>query len=176
MTRAGLIELLGRVQGDSIKLHPLHFYFIEYFIGNYRRKILSTIEQEGAQFPLALKLEVELLLQADRIIETQIQLVELELIKIGQRIEAAQKSSALAREKYSAGQNTEEVAREIEKRYPYELNSQKPLTELLAEVPDDTARWELTEGALRRLEQLWFPTKQLLESYLETLRALALKQ
>ena len=81
LTRTGLIELLGRIVEQPALMQPAHFCFLYYFIVNYRPKIEELIKQEGKKFPLALKLEVESLLEANTFVEQQLVLAERELKK-----------------------------------------------------------------------------------------------
>ena len=54
-----------------------------------------------------------------------------------------------------------------EKKYPYELNSQRPLSELMANIPEMQGRWELTRGGKARAEILWQPVLELWRLYLK---------
>jgi hypothetical protein len=53
----------------------------------------------------------------------------------------------------------------VERRYPYELNSRKPLTELLASFPALWRRDEIERVAERRAAGLWGPARDLLVAY-----------
>lgn len=172
LVRTGLIELLQRLIPETLCSHPEHFFFLHYFIRDYRPRIEKLIADEGKQFPLALKLEVEALLDVDALIKQQLRCAELELKKLEERISDNVKGSKLATRLYAQKLPLLEVATEIEKRYPYELNSQKPLTELISEVPEDLGRWELETGAAKRVEHLWTPARSMLLSYIQILKKL----
>ena len=73
---------------------------------------------------------------------------------------------------FAQGAKIEAVVLELEKKYPYELNSQKPLSELFSDIPADIAQWELMHGNAKRVSEMWEPSKLLLKTYLEGLKAL----
>lgn len=172
LTRTGLIELLERIIPETL-YHPAeHFFFLFYFISNYRPRIEKLVADEGKQFPLALKLEVEALLDAGALVKQQLYHAEQELEKLDERIGDSLKGSKLATKLYAQELSLTEVAHEIEKRYPYELNSQKPLTELISEIPEELGRWELEAGGIKRVEHLWNPARTMLVTYIQCLKKL----
>lgn len=65
----------------------------------------------------------------------------------------------------ATGASVETVIAEIEKRYPYELNSQKPLNELLSALPGAWRREELADIAELRARRFWEPLRLLLLEY-----------
>lgn len=172
LTRTGLIDLLGRLIPNSLHIQPEHFFFLYYFVTNYRPAIEALIEAEGKRFPLALKLEVESLLDGAALLETQLQYANLELQRLDERMADASKGAELAEKLYREDLPLSEVAEKIEKQYPYELNSQKPLAELMQEVPDDLGRWELAQGSRQRVAQIWSPARRLLLTYIACLEDL----
>jgi hypothetical protein len=172
LARTGLIELLGRIIPQTLCSQLQHFFFLFYFIRNYRPRIEKLIEEEGKQFPLALKLEVEALLDEKALVQQQLHFAQLELKKLDVRISDGFKLGALAAKLYSQNISTPDVAKEVEKLYPYELNSQKPLSELISALPEDLAKWELEIGALQRAEHIWEPSRALLRAYVQILQKL----
>jgi hypothetical protein len=85
--------------------------------------------------------------------------------RLAVRSEESHLTSELAKKLLSGGSPLEEVVAEIEKRYPYELNSQKPLSELLDALPLPWRREELAEIAELRSVRFWEPLRQLLLQY-----------
>lgn len=170
--RIGLIELLSRLNPGPRYVQPEQFFFVYYFMNNYRERLMRMVEDEGKQFPLALKLEVETLLDTETLVRHQLQYAKLELHKLEDRISDSLKSGKLATKLFAQALDPAEVAQRVEERYPYGLNSQKPLSELISEVPEDIGRWELETGAFRRVEDLWSPTRSMLLTYVKTLKAL----
>lgn len=173
LTRTGLIELLTRLIPQSLHIQPEHFFFLYYFIANYKPRIQRLIEEEGKRFPLAMKLEVEGLLDSKTLLEQQIRYAELELKKLDGRIKDAEQGSVLASKLADDSLSLSEIATAIEKKYPYELNSRKPLTELMQEIPPDLGIWELTTGSERRVTHIWGPQREMLVTYLGVLKRLA---
>ncbi len=175
LTRLGLIELTSRIVNQTTLLPADHLFFVHYFIHNYRPKIIHLVQEQGAQFPTTLKVELEALLDWKSIVKQQLTLARREQEKLQSRIQDAESISKLARELFTQGARAVEVAEKVEGLYPYSLNSRKPFSELFAELPPDTARWELEVGSVQRAEQIWIPTRTLLESYMSILRAFANK-
>lgn len=172
LTRLGLLELLTRLSNRPRGGRPEHFFFLFYFLSCYAPRITELIKAEGKHFPSAMRIEIEALLDYGRLLEEEVRKTQLELRKLEERISDSTQSSRLATKLFAQGAAMEEVVAELEKKYPYELNSQKPLSELFADIPPDIGRWELELGNTRRVTHLWLPTKQLLRSYLDALRTL----
>jgi hypothetical protein len=170
LTRIGLIELLGRLVPGARYVQPEQFAFVYYFIKNYRQRLIAVVETEGKQFPQAVRLEIEALLDYTTLVRAQLRAAELELQKLEQRLQDSEQSGALAARLLKRGEPLSVVAAEIERLHPYELNSLKPLSELMAEIPPDLARWELETGAQRRAADLWVPVKAVLVAHVNSLR------
>lgn len=171
LTRSGLIELLGRLFPQALSIQPEQFFFLFYFLKNYRPLLWRLVESEGKKFPLALRYEVESLLDVTSLVEQQVRFAELELRRIEERIAEGFAAGKLAKEKLKT-HPLEAVAAEIEQLYPYELNSQRPLTDFISAIPEALGAWELSEGSLARAEVLWKPAREMLVVYVEQLRYL----
>ena len=122
---------------------------------------------------MALKIEVESLLDSKTLIESQLSNVEREITKLEERITDSKKGSTLSAELFKNNTSIEEVSREVERRFPYQLNSRKPLSELMKSIPKNLAKWELEYGGSRRAEHLFEPSLKLLQSYKEVLKDFA---
>ncbi len=172
LTRTGLIELTAQMARGSVEVGRWQFLFLFYFIKNYRQRIVDLVRREGQQFPPALRLELESHLDAQALVERELKSVEVELKRLNTRIEDARQVSELLRTR--AGKAPfPELVREIERLYPYELNNQKPLHELIAGLPEELGAWELQHGAALRAKELWQPGKRLLQAYQAELRSLS---
>ncbi len=171
LSRPGLIDLLGRLIPSSLAIQAEHFFFLYYFLKNYGPLITKLVESEGKQFPLALKHELELLLDIEMLLEQQIRFAELELRRLDERISDSLSGGKLA-QKLLKEKEVDEVALIIEQQYPYELNSQRPLRELIADMPPELAAWELSIGGIERANLLWQPARAVVASYLEQLKTL----
>ena len=173
LTRLGLLELLNRIIGSKNVFHPSTALFRICFIKSYRPRLEALFAREGAHFPHSLRVELAALLDVETLIAHEIARVERALKRAEQRIDDALKTSALTKNRLAAGTPFSEVVREVENRYPYELNTMKPLEELIASIAADQRQWELEEGNLIRVETIWKPQRALLQSLLTQLRAMA---
>ena len=102
----------------------------------------------------------------------EIENAEKELNKLQIRIRDALATSRLASDWAKKGKTLEETIEEAERLYPYELNSQKPLTELMQSIPPEVRAWELHTGNARRVEDIWQPSRGLLREYIAALKKL----
>lgn len=170
LTRVGLIELLKRIVTPNKIIKLEDFLFINYFLENYRPRIEELVKLEGVQFPYALQVELEALFDTKKLLGEQIRLLEMEVKKIQNRIDHGYKSSSLATKLFNLNIELNLIVEEVEKFYPYDLNSQKPLSELISQIPTKTARWELTLGNINRANQLWAPLLKSRMAHLEVLK------
>lgn len=173
LTRTGLIQLLARLIDREGEVHREEFFFLYYFIKNYKPRLEALVKSEGKQFPHALKAELDGLLDTDALVRGEIKEAEKELVKLDKRMADAAATSAYVARKVSEGVPLTQVVDEVEELYPYDLNSQRPISELIASIPEDSRLWELQVGNTKRTEEIWKPCRALLEAYLRELRALA---
>ena len=71
------------------------------------------------------------------------------------------------------GEDLGVLIEKAEELYPYELNSQKPLGELMQGIHPGWRAWELESGNLQRVNQIWKHERDLLQAYLRALEKLA---
>lgn len=173
LTRVGLIELVARLVDQPLVTVPAHFFFVYYFISNYGPRITELVKVEGKQFPVALALELQGLLDIKSLVQRQIKLADRELQQLEIKSGDSVKGAKLAARLYAQGLDHLSVAAELEKQYPYQLNSQKPLSKLIADIPADIGRWEIEIGGMRRAEQIFMPTRAVLLAYVQQLKRLA---
>lgn len=176
LTRVGVIELFSTLVSPEEILPLEHFYFLHYVIDNYGNQIADLANQDRGLFSGSLKIEFDSLRDPKRLIEKQIRFVDREISKLALRIDEGLKASQLAIEKFKKNHSLKEVIEEITKKYPYELNNQKPLPELMSEIPESRSRWELEQGALERAHKLWTPLKSYFESYRASLLQIRSRQ
>ena len=77
----------------------------------------------------------------------------------------ARQSSRLAHRLLADGTPLPEVIASVQRKYPYDLNGQRTLTEALGGLPPAWQRAEIEEVAERRALGLWAPTRDLLIAY-----------
>jgi hypothetical protein len=172
LTRLGLLELLTRIIGSKNVFHPSTALFRICFVKSYRPRLEALVKREGAHFPHSLRVELAALLDLETLVAHEIARVERALKRTEQRIDDALKTSALTKNRLAAGTPFSDVVREVEHRYPYELNSMKPLEELIASIASDQRQWELERGNLIRVETMWKPQRALLQALLSQLQAM----
>ncbi len=173
LTRLGLLELLARIVSVRASLQPSATLFRVCFLKSYKSRLEALVAREGAHFPHSLKLELSALLDVRALLQAQIRETEAALGRIERRIEDARSTSALTKNLLAARAPFSQVVEEVEARYPYELNSTKPLQELIASIAPDQRRWELEEGNVIRATAIWEPQRALLRELLRQLKTLA---
>lgn len=172
LTRVGLLELLTRITGEVPGQPAQVFFFLYYFVRGYRERLIGLVKAEGAQFPPSLRLELEALLDSRVMLEREIRAAEKELRRLDARIHDARATAELTARLSRQGAPVSEILEEVEARFPYELNSQKPLSDLVGGIPPEHQRWELEVGTMLRRTVVWEPGERLVRQYLQELRGL----
>ncbi len=172
LTRAGVVEVLRAIVEEPLFRRPNVLLFVRYFLGNYRPIILEMLASGSGSLPSALRVEVEHLLDVDMLLKRQRQLADRECQKLALRARDSLTMGTLAAKRFKEGKSQDEIIKELEKKHPYELNSEKPLSELYASFPPSHTYWELTTGAVSRATELWTPMNALWETYLNALEKL----
>lgn len=171
LTRVGFLDLVTSITRDPI--FPFeHFLFFHHFIETYRWRIEELVGEEGTQFPKALKLELDAVLDPKRFLQKQFDRIKQEVELLKGRVFEAQQTVQIAKAALMQGRSLPEMVAQIEKLYPYELNNQKPLSDLMGELPERIQKWELIEGNQKRVNLLWEPRLKILETHLNVLESL----
>jgi hypothetical protein len=172
LSRAGLLELSCRISKEHEVIIPDSFLFRYWFIRSYGKILNELVRQEGAAFPEGLRLELTAILDDTAMLKREISRAERRLEFYRSRIRNTRKFSQEVRKLLSQGLPAKTVYQSIEREYPYQLNSMKPLSELLGLLPSELAKSEMTDGSESRVGYLWHPIEALLTSYLQVLRSL----
>ena len=172
LTRTGLLELLSRLVNRSYQAERECFLFLYYFVSTYKPRLNDLVRMEGRQYPPALRLELEALVDERALLDRELGVARTELRKLEERVLDAERTSALTDKLLTEGVALQSVIDQVERLYPYELNSRKPLSELFHEIPPQYRAWELQTGNRRRAALLWQPAKVLLQSYVAQLERL----
>lgn len=172
LTRAGLLELIRSIRSRNYRTQRHYFFFVFYFLSNYRAVLERLIAAEGPQFPQSIRLELEALLELRIWLNEEEREMAREMKKVQIRIDDALASSELAISERRRGTDLKTIAAAVEKLHPYELNSQKPLSELIESIPLEQQEWELTIGSRKRAEELWRPALTMLAAYRQELARL----
>lgn len=175
LTRLGLIELLSRVVTHTGEEQPQVFFFSYYFIKNYKDRLKQLVKDEGKLFPLSLRLELDTLLDSKAFLESKIEQLERRLNGLTKGIEASYATSKLVQDLVDQKVPLDDLIYVVEKQYPYEFNSQKPLSELITELPYEARLWELQTGNVVRAKHIYEPIKESLTTYLSELKRLLRK-
>jgi hypothetical protein len=117
-----------------------------------------------------LRIEIESLLNTNRALDDHISFLELQLKKLKQRIEDSLAVMQLVQKMRKEGKISKDIARAIEEKYPYDLNSQKKLTEFYSEMPQALREWVLDVAIPKRTKQIWEPMAEGLERHLTSLK------
>lgn len=172
LTPEGLVELLGRMvlRQDLTRLDE--FFLVYHILDAYGSRLHDMLGQSGPLTSRTLAAHVRELLDPRAFVERERRRVQSELNRLAQRIDESLKTSELTRRLLARGEPLDQVIAEVQRRYPYELNSQKPLDELLHALPAPWRRAELEQAAERRASSLWGPTREMLVAYDRVLASL----
>ena len=165
LTAEGFVELLRRLVQRKNLTRLDEFFLVHHIIDAYGRRLRALVDRRGPYASRALALDVDELLDADGLVRRERAAVGRELERLALRIDEARQTSLLTRRLLKDKVPIGEIVGAVEARYPYELNSRKPLTELLGSLPVPWRRDELETMAERRGAGLWGPTRELLAAY-----------
>jgi hypothetical protein len=165
LTRIGLLELLTRLVESKREREPAEFLFLVYFVSGYREWLFRLIKDEGAQFPPSMQIELDALLDTATLVQRELNRVDKQITKLKMRIDDAHRTSTLVSEKIRRGEAFDQIVREVERKIPYELNSRRPLSELISSIQPDQRLWELRDGNRLRAKIIWEPAVKLLDEY-----------
>jgi hypothetical protein len=165
LTRLGLIALLTQLVRRPPQFPLEHFFFGFHMIDAYRHQIETLVMSEGEQFPAALKIELDALFNLRKILDEQLAYIQTELRKLKQRISDSEAVETLVKKMRRDKRSVKEIANEIDKQYPHDLHSQKPLAQVYNELPKPVADWILDVAIAKRREQIWLPISEVLEKH-----------
>ena len=173
LTRTGLLELSSRIIEYKNFSSPGQFFFLFYFVSNYAGRMEELVKSEGTRFPYSLKLELEALFDAESLLKREVERTKRKLLRMDRRIADAGKTADLMQAGGRRGEALASLIETAEELYPYELNSQKSLSELMQGIHPGWRAWELETGNRQRIAQIWEPEREQLQSYLKLLEKLA---
>ena len=165
LTPDGLTELLRRLVMRSDLMRFDEFFLVYHFLDAYGARLRAMVTRGGSLASRLIAVDLDRLVDPARLVTAERERVARQLARLSVRRDESRKTSELARASLARGVPLPAVIREVEKRYPYELNSQKPLTELLSAFPESWQREELEQTSRRRGETLWEPLRAVLVQY-----------
>jgi len=172
LTPEGLVELIRRL-GRRENLKRLdEFFLVFHFFGAYGDRLRALVERSGPLASRALVVALAELLDPVSLVERERAAVARAVLRLEARAEESRKMSDLSRALLLRGEPLDAIIATLEKDYAYELNSQKPLTELLDGLPEHWRRAEIEHAALHRATNLWGATRDLLIAYDRTIAGL----
>ncbi|MCB0390128.1 MAG: hypothetical protein KDD58_02500 [Bdellovibrionales bacterium] len=172
LTRVGLLSLvqdLIHVEGYGDFRYTLLIY---YFLKSYRFRIIEMIQRKSSGFSKVVQLEIEHLFDAHRFLSLQIEELKLQIKRLEVRVNEAQQASQLAEKMNNQNEPVNLIIDRVSALYPYELDNQKPMTELFKEIDSEQRLWELIDGNKYRSHILWKSQLEVLKSYLKVLNSL----
>ncbi len=172
LTRAGLIQTLNDLVALPLNDSYSEFFFVYQFIVNYKSRIIDLLNQDSKHFTKSNSLDVEFLMDEKKYLHRQLELVNHEIRHLKERIVDSEKSIALFMEMKANMIDSKKIFKMIETKYPYELNNQKRLSQLLQEIPEPLREREITEANQNRVNLFWKPKLQHLESFGHILKSL----
>ena len=155
LTRMGLIQLVQEVvevQGYSDFRYVLFTY---YFLRAYRRRVMGLIRQEGSGYSKALQMELEHLFDHSLYLSKNKDAIKQQIQRLEIRIIETEKAAQMAIRKGRQGEPVDQIIDQVSLSYPYELENQKPMSELFKEIEPEMRFWEMSQGNQFRAQVLW---------------------
>lgn len=174
LTKGGILEVVRLLVVDLTPSRINEALFVCYFVKNYGpriRKLLESTERPSS----ALLLELSALLDFGEIKRELLVRLDKQIEVLSAYSDRCEQASSRTKSMLKSGSSLQEVVSYLQCNNPYQLNNQKPLKELYAQLVPDHATWELTEGLSARAKELWSPYMIVLSSYRERISALSTK-
>ena len=132
-------------------------FFVYYFLTSYGGLFESLLRQEESGISRSSRADLVALSDPQMVIQNQLRFLDREIKKLELRAKEAREAAVLGEKILREGGTIDRAAMETQKKFPYELNSRKPLKELITEIPEVLRPWNLTEGHRFRADHLWKP-------------------
>jgi hypothetical protein len=155
LTRAGVFTITSHLVSRSYLEERSHCILMWYFLKSYAHQIRENMQRAGSEFSRAHQIEMEQLLDRERFLHRQIQLVRHEIQRLQGRIASALDIDQAVRKLLSLGTSLPVCIEHVASHYPYELNPQRPFSATLRELPPVVCEWEITEGSRLRAQHLF---------------------
>lgn len=168
-TPIGLLEITTRLVSAAPSLSMEEFLFVYHIVSLYSQKMEELIISQKEFLPTSYQLEIRHLLNAKNIVEEKLKKIDLEIEKLQARIADAEKMSEYAEIQIRKGKTIDEIASELERKYPYQLNNQKKMSSLFKELSPDLKRIEVSEAPIFRARTLWTPMLEYYQAFKNTL-------
>lgn len=172
LTSGGILELTGSLaraaETDAFEV----FLFIHYFVASYRSLVESQLSGLRPPLPHGVLLEARMNLDPAGLAKRRLEHLEREIQRLDIRATESVATATLVVNHLREGGTLQSATEEIQRRYPYQLNAQKPLRELMSQLPGELQRHELETGPGLRSELIWRPMLSCLAAQRDVLVAL----
>ncbi len=172
LTAVGLSGLISKLVNHKPGFPLELFYMIFHFLQTYREPIEALLASETKRLPSAIKIEIDYLLDFKKILESQIRFLEFEIKKLKQRIDDSKAVTQIVKQARAQKKISKDIVKEIEKKFPYDLNSQKPLSEFYEDMPEQIRDFILDIAIEKRTKQIWIPILSVMEEHLKQVHAI----
>ena len=166
------VKLISRIVEHEHFHAREHFYFALCIVRSYRSRLIALVKNEGKRFPYSLQVELESHLDPIPFVERQLERARRELRKLETRIDASRNGGALAAKLIKEGSGVREIANEVERFYPFGVNTERRYSEVFSVGTERQLLWEMTEGNDLRANFLWGPSRRALEQFTQELQVL----
>ncbi len=155
LTRLGLIEFMQSLADPETTRDFVPFQFVYYFLRTYGTRLSELVRAKGSGFSKPLQLEIGLLLDHERLRSERVRRLDFEIERLKSRMQETEDTAKLAAKLAREQSDLGEIVRRVAKEFPYELQAQKSMTDLMQEIPPELRLWELTEGNTQRVRIFW---------------------
>lgn len=172
LTRAGVINMLNELISLPLADSYSDFFFVYQFIVGYKSRVIASLKQDTRGYAKTHIMEIESLLNERTFLTKQLELVEYEIELLKERILDSEHAVTLFKELKSKGYDLLKVARAVELKYPFELNSKKRILQVLKNLPESSRESEMTMAIQNRSNLFFKPRLKHLEGFEEILKGL----
>lgn len=155
LTRTGLVEMVTRVVIPT-KTQPFDLFCMQLYLTNsYGDLARKEIARQGSQFPPALKIEIDELLNIGQLFERRKREINTQIRKLESRSKDGIDSGMLANKLFASGMAFDKIIAQMSYHHPYHMSSNRSFDEMVRVLPHDIQKWELTDGAPERSFLIW---------------------
>ena len=171
-TDSGFLKLLETLVGFDRLLKADELVFLTYLLQEYHEPLSHRLIPEGRYHSKTRKAEILHLIDPERAITRQAELVNSIRRDLANRIEESEELTRFVVSELGKGHTCHEVIKALDRRFTYQLAGQKSFTELFAAVPESMLEDEISKGFSRRNRMLFDKLLKYYDDVARTLQAL----
>jgi|GEM_PF-2701016 len=171
-TDTGFLKLIETLVGFERLLKADELVFLTYLLQEYHELLSLRLIPEGRFHNKTRKQEILNLIDPDRAVSRQIELVHSIRRDLAVRIEESDEITHFVAAELGKGVPCAKVIAAMDKRFTYQLAGQKSFKELFAAVPESMLEDELSKGFSRRNQRLFAKLLKYYDGVERTLGAL----